>query len=298
MGQEALKQEEIQSDDVKESHLRHLESVGQLASGIAHEINTPIQFIGDSVQFLSEAFHDILAVTKGYERFLAKVGETHADVFADEIETLNEIIEDADFDYLAEHVPSAFTRTLSGVERVTEIVRAMKVFAHHDRGRRKPCDINQMLDSALIVARNEYKYIAKIEKQLGHLPTVVCCESEINQVFLNLIVNASHAIQDRYGASQGIVGLIGIRTEYVDAQKIVQISIQDNGCGIPEDIRSKVYDPFFTTKEVGRGTGQGLSIIHGIINAHGGQIKFSSQVNQGTCFTVELPIGEVAEDAE
>jgi signal transduction histidine kinase len=190
-------------------------------------------------------------------------------------------------EYLRVEVPKAFTRTFDGVERVTKIVKAMKEFAHPDANEQSPVDLKHALETTLLVASNEYKYVARIITELGDLPQVVCNVGELNQVFLNLIVNAAHAIKD--SGKELDTGEITISL-FAEGEEAV-IGVRDNGCGVPAENLSKLYDPFFTTKEVGRGTGQGLAISHSIVvDKHGGEISVSSELGVGTQFTVRLPI--------
>lgn len=190
-------------------------------------------------------------------------------------------------EYLRAEVPKAFTRTFDGVERVTNIVKAMKEFAHPDANEQSPVDLAHALETTLLVASNEYKYVAKVRTEFGELPQVMCNVGELNQVFLNLIVNAAHAIKD--SGKDVDNGEILIRVAAEGDQAVIRVS--DNGCGVPPENLSKIYDPFFTTKEVGRGTGQGLAISHSIVvDKHGGDISVSSEVGVGTQFTVRLPI--------
>ena len=184
-------------------------------------------------------------------------------------------------------MPRAFERTLDGVSRVANIVRAIKEFAHPDRNEQSPADINHALETTLTVAGNEYKYVATIARHFGVLPPVVCNAGEINQVFLNLIVNAAHAIQQ--AGRNAATGVISIST--AASERTVRISISDNGCGIPEKSLERIFDPFFTTKEVGKGTGQGLAIARSIVvERHGGKIDVCSREGAGTTFTIQLPL--------
>jgi PAS domain S-box-containing protein len=271
---ETRKKQELQHKLVEEMRERErmvielqlaqkLESVGRLAAGIAHEINTPIQYVGDSLYFLRSAFDDLNKVLEGDEAARRDLPFLHAEV------------------------PKAFARTFDGVERVTNIVKAMKEFAHPDTHEQSPSDLNHALQTTLLVASNEYKYLAKIHTDFAELPHVMCNVGELNQVFLNLIVNAAHAIQE---AGRDLTsGEIKISTALAGDAAVIRIS--DNGCGVPEENLSKLYDPFFTTKEVGRGTGQGLAITHSIlVDKHGGDISARSQVGVGTEFTLRLPI--------
>ena len=263
-----------------------LEAVGRLAAGIAHEINTPIQFIGDNVQFLREAFDSLDRLLDTYRelRASAEAGSVDGALLV-AVRTAEEA---ADLAYLTEEVPKALAQTLEGVERVATIVRAMKEFARPGEKERKPTDINRAVLSTLVVARNELKYVADVETELGEIPPVLCQPSDVNQVLLNLLVNAADAIADAPGRD-GQKGMIRVRTAR-EGDSVV-ISVGDTGCGIPEQIRAKVFDHFFTTKEVGRGTGQGLSLARAIVvEQHGGSLTFESEVGRGTTFHVRLPI--------
>ncbi|RMH17178.1 MAG: hybrid sensor histidine kinase/response regulator [Gemmatimonadetes bacterium] len=283
--------------EVELRHAQKLEAVGQLAAGIAHEINTPIQFVGDSIHFLGEAFEDFSGLIREFRHVLGELAKRPGG------EPLGRRMKSAeeryDYAYLKEQVPQAVARAGEGVQRVAEIVRAMKEFAHPDQREKSETDLNHAIENALTVARNEYKYVAEISTDFGELPLVPCYPGDVNQVLLNLIVNAAHAIGDKVGDS-GEKGTISIRTRCEDDD--VVISVSDTGCGIPEDIRQKIFDPFFTTKEVGRGTGQGLAIARScIVDKHGGTISVESEVGQGTTFHVRLPLkasGPPAEQGE
>jgi PAS domain S-box-containing protein len=272
--------------EVELSHARKLEAVGQLASGIAHEINTPAQYVGDGLQFLREAF-------EGYQRLVSQYqGAVVALERAGGHETLvNEIHaaeQDIDLAYLAANAPASFESCLDGMSRISTIVHAMKEFAHPDRKEKTPADLNHALQTTLAIARNEYKYVADVTTDFGDLPAVLCHPGDLNQVFLNLLVNAAHAIGDVVGKS-GCKGTIRIRTSR--EADLARIDIGDTGSGIPEKIRQRVFDPFFTTKEVGKGTGQGLAIARSIVvTKHGGSLTFESEVGKGTTFTIRLPI--------
>jgi len=193
--------------------------------------------------------------------------------------------EAADLDYLRDRVPGAFDRADEGISRVGAIVGAMRDFGHPPNADRAPVQLNDSLRNTLVVAMNEYKYVSDVETDLGDLPKVVCNGGAINQVFLNLIVNAAHAIEER-GPERGA---IGIRT-VVEGDDVV-VSVSDTGCGIPADVAARIFDPFFTTKQVGRGTGQGLAITRSlVVDRHGGTITFDTEVGKGTTFHVRLPI--------
>ena len=280
---------DITGRDAAEVELRHaqkMESVGHLAAGIAHEINTPIQFVGDNTRFLQESF-------ESFQSLLSKYQELRSGLTSGALnpETLAEVVrmeEESDCTYLMGEVPQALTQTLEGVDRVATIVRAMKEFAHPEGKEMCAADLNKALQSTLTVARNELKYVADVETDFGELPLVVCNIGDLNQVFLNLLVNAAHAISD---VVKGTFekGKIRVRTRADD--NTVLVTIGDTGCGIPEANRAKVFDPFFTTKEVGRGTGQGLAISRSVVvERHKGTLTFESEVGKGTVFSIRLPI--------
>lgn len=272
---------------------QRLESVGQLAAGIAHEINTPIQYVGDNIRFIQEAFDTRRTVLDQYEqlRLSAEAGA----VMPAQLAQLARAVEDADMEYMNQEIPKAVAQSLDGVERVATIVRAMKEFAHPGHKDKAAADLNQALANALIVARNEFKYVADAETEFGDLPPVVCHIAEMNQVFLNLLINAAHAIAEVVKQTQAR-GKIRVRT-WQDGKQVM-IAISDTGCGIPEAIRSKVFDPFFTTKLVGRGSGQGLAIARSIVvEKHGGSLSFEPNGNQGTTFLISLPVQSELEPA-
>lgn len=269
-----------------------LRSIGQLASGIAHEINTPTQYVGDNIRFLKDAFEDILDVLRGHDELLAasREGRTSPEL----IRSLEDARGRADLDYLITEIPGAFQHTLEGIERISRIVRAMKDFAHPGREEKVSADLNQIIDTTVTVARNEWKYVADMVTDFDRsLPSVSCHPAEIGQVILNMVINAAHAIEDVVKQGQASKGVITIATRRRDGWAEIQIS--DTGSGIPEGIRHRIFDPFFTTKEIGRGTGQGLAICYPVIvEKHGGRISFDSVVGRGTRFTIDLPLGEQA----
>lgn len=263
-----------------------LEAVGGLAAGIAHEINTPIQFVGDNTHFLQGAFTDLAKLLAKYHELEAAAA--NGGVQPQLAEEVSAAEKTADLDFLMDEIPKALTQSLDGVTRVATIVRAMKEFAPTKRGEKTAVDLNKALQSTLIVARHEIKYVAEVETDFQDLPLVPCDGGDINQVFLNLLVNAAHAIKDR-GDPGDQKGVIGVRTRLEGDQ--VMISISDTGCGIAANIRDKIFEPFFTTKEVGRGTGQGLTIARSIVvEKHRGSLTFETEVGRGTTFHVRLPI--------
>lgn len=270
-----------------------LESIGQLAAGIAHEINTPIQYIGDNILFLRDAYDDIERLV-GYFRQLmdaVKNGE-RTDSIVDEAQ---KSIEEMDLDYLTREIPLAIKQTQEGVAQVAKIVRSMKDFSHPGEDVKADVDINHTLENIITVSRNEWKYAADIETDFDEsLPMVFGHAGELNQVFLNIIVNAAHAVSDVVNKSPDKKGVIFLSTRKKDDW--VEITIRDTGTGIPENIQARIFDPFFTTKEVGKGTGQGLAISHSIIvQKHGGRISFETQEGCGTAFTICLPVRNILE---
>jgi signal transduction histidine kinase len=272
-----------------------LESVGRLAAGVAHEINTPVQFVTDNVQFVRTSVGDIGKVIEAY-RALQSAVLLPSDVPAAAAHA-RDAEQAADLDYLIENVPRAIDSALEGLERITTIVRSMKEFAHPDQGHKSFADLNQAIRSTLVIAHNEYKYVAELHTELGELPLVECFLGEINQVVLNLLVNASHAIGDAVKDSARL-GILTVRTQHIGNE--IEISIGDTGTGIPEAARDKIFDPFFTTKEVGKGTGQGLAIARSVVvNKHAGTLRFETECGKGTTFFIRLPIDAArAADAE
>jgi signal transduction histidine kinase len=260
-----------------------LEAIGRLANGIAHEINTPVQFTSDSVTFVAEASRDLFALLGAYRALHAAVvagtGQREA------IEEVSRRTDAVDLAYLSEQVPAALDRALDGLDRVSTIVRSMKEFSHPDGSDMTHADLNQAITTTLAVARHEYKDVAEVVTDFGELPPVQCYLGAINQVVLNLVVNASHAIADAVAPRPG---RITVRTRCDGG--CVTISVTDTGAGIPEAIRDRIFDPFFTTKEVGRGTGQGLAIARSVVAKHGGELSFETEVDAGTTFTVRLPL--------
>jgi PAS domain S-box-containing protein len=288
--------------DVSERHrleleLRHaqkLESVGRLAAGIAHEINTPIQFVGDNVRFLDTAFTDLDRLLAAYRELVA-TAQANGDINA-ALRGLDEVATEIDIDFVMEEVPVAVTQTLEGISRVAHIVRAMKAFGHPGTEEKSRADLNEAIKNTIVVANNEIKYIADVETDLGDLPLVHCHLGDINQVVLNLVVNAAHAI----GAANRGRGTIRVSTRLDDGHAVIEVA--DTGTGVPAEIADKLFDPFFTTKEVGTGTGQGLALVRTLVtDRHGGTIDFTSTVDVGTVFTVRLPVagfGELPTDTE
>jgi signal transduction histidine kinase len=282
---------EVRRRGLEQAASQKLESVGRLAAGVSHEINTPVQFVTDNVQFMRTSMMDIASVVVAY-RDLQHAVQSQGDVVAAALRAA-EAENSADLDYILENAPIAIDSSIEGLGRIATIVRSMKEFAHPDQAVKQSADLNQAIRSTLVVARNEYKYVAEIETQLTDLPLVQCYLGEFNQVILNLLVNASHAISDVVKDS-GSLGKLTVRSR-LDGDE-VEISIADTGMGIPEAVRAKIFDPFFTTKEVGKGTGQGLAIARSVIvNKHGGTLRFETECGKGTTFFIRLPVGATSD---
>ncbi|MEO8179874.1 MAG: ATP-binding protein [Deltaproteobacteria bacterium] len=262
---------------------RRLEAIGQLSAGVAHEINTPLQYVGDSVHFLGTAFARINGYVARIDQ-LAKSEQPPA--WTDVLAALQAGRKEARLDFVMAEVPRAVLASKEGVEHVSRIVQALKAFSHRGSEEKCPSDVNAAIQNTLVMAHTEFKTVASARTELGDLPSVCCIVSQLNQVLLNLIVNAGHAIAE---AGRSSPGTITVTSRAVDG--VVEISISDDGAGIPEHIRHKIFEQFFTTKEVGRGTGQGLALARKIIvDGHGGTLAFASEVGKGTTFTVRLPI--------
>lgn len=256
-------------------HAQKMEAVGQLASGIAHEINSPSQFANDNILFLKDAVDGFIAKLRG-------------EPTAPDLKELQ---------FLAENAPEAVDQASEGISRITTIVKSMKNFAYKDaESEKKPSDLNQAIQSTIVVATNEWKYHAELQLELDeNLPFVPCNIGEINQVVLNLVVNGAHAIRDRF--KDGQKGNLRVSTKHYSDAGCVVISINDNGGGIPERVQTRIFEPFFTTKEVGVGTGQGLAIAHNVIvKSHEGQIWFDTKEGEGTTFFIKLPMQQKKEE--
>lgn len=266
-----------------------MQSIGQLAAGIAHEINTPTQYVGDNLRFIQEAYQ---AQTQVMEKFdeLFEAAQSGS-VSPEKLDEVRRVIKEADLEYVAVEVPKALKQSLEGVQRIAKIVQSMKDFAHPDSAEKKAVDLNRAIESTINVARGEWKYVAELETDFDlSLPPVPCLLGELNQMTLNLIINSSHAIADKMKTEGQGNGLIKITTRHEGDWAVIRVS--DTGVGIPLAIRSRIFDPFFTTKDVGKGTGQGLAISHTVVEKHGGTITFETAEGEGTTFIIRLPLYE------
>jgi two-component system, NtrC family, sensor kinase len=262
-----------------------LESVGRLAAGIAHEINTPIQFIGDSAHFVGTMLTEVLGLVRRSRAELRGIAAAGGDAaalqrFADEEEV-------ADFDHAMEHGPRAVGRILDGVSRVSRIVSAMRCFSHPGSAEACAVDVNKLLADTLVVAGHELKAVAEVATEFGPVPSLSGFASELNQAFLNLVVNAAHAVADRTSEAPGL-GRVFISTRLEAGQIVIRIT--DTGCGMTPEVQARLFEPFFTTKAVGRGTGQGLAVVRAaIVQKHKGTVDCESVPGVGTTFIVRLP---------
>ena len=263
-----------------------LESIGQLAAGIAHEINNPMQYIGDNLSFLNEAFANIISILDQVKA-LASFEDISSSILG-----LKKLLEKSqrEVDFFRNEIPQAIQQSLGGVIGVSDIVTALRNFAHPGSSEKQIAHINNAIMGTVSIAKNEWKHLADLELNLDNdLPAIKMMVNQINQVLLNIIVNASHSIQDAIEKGLYPKGRIIISSQ--KNASYVEIRISDNGMGIPDTIINKIFDPFFTTKEVGKGTGQGLAISHDIIaNKHNGSIELESEVGRGTTFYIRLPI--------
>ena len=272
-------------------HAQKMESIGQLAAGVAHEMNTPIQYFGDNLRFIRDSFSDLASILKSYYKHLqSSLNDSNHPLTQNH---LYRMWDDLDTEFLLEEIPKSIDQSLKGVSNLAHIVGAMKEFSHPGTDNKIPLDINTAIENTLTIARNEWKYIADISLDLDYqLPQINCLPDEILQMLLNLVINACHAIEEK-GLVSGQKGSIKIATKEVElqSQRFVELRLSDSGVGIPAEARDRIFEPFFTTKPVGKGTGQGLAIVHNVvIDKHSGQLHVESKESEGTTFVVCLPI--------
>ncbi|HEX2101619.1 MAG TPA: ATP-binding protein, partial [Candidatus Synoicihabitans sp.] len=275
--------------EVQLRQAQKLESIGQLATGIAHEINTPTQFINDNVCFLRDAFADIHRLLSSYEELLkvAEVGQ----ISPSELSAARALRDSINLEFLLQEIPRALGDTLDGVGRTATIVRAMRTFAHPGSAEKTLIDLQEMVEDALTMTRNEWRYVADATADIDpELPPIPVFPGELSQVLLNLIINATHTIAEKVsdrGHGKGAITITARRDG-----DVAELRIRDTGLGIPDKVRERVFDPFFTTKSVGKGTGQGLTLARSIIvKKHGGSLSFETVIGEGSTFIVRLPLG-------
>ncbi|MGE0812358.1 MAG: ATP-binding protein [Vicinamibacterales bacterium] len=274
--------------DEEQQRLRRLEAVGGLAAGVAHEINTPLQLVGDNLTFLADNLHYVTALLEGMERIRADIDAwsrwrtVAGDLLAEDVE--------ADLAYVRAEFPLAVRESIEGIDRVSRIVRALKEFAHPGQADREMVDLRRIVDNAITLTRNEWKYVAEIVTDYGDLPeTFQCSAGECGQLFVNLIVNAAQAIASE---KRDTKGTIAIRARCSAGECVVEVT--DDGPGMPADVQARAFDPFFTTKPVGQGSGQGLALARAVVERHGGAISVESAIGRGTTFTIRMPLGPEA----
>jgi len=284
-------EEERRQMEVQLNLAQKMESIGRLAAGIAHEVNTPTQFINDNTHFLVDAMRQLTAVAAA-QRALRTVAAAH-EPCREAAEAARLAEEQGELDYFLEEIPRTLEQTLEGVARIAKIVRSLKEFSHPGSPEIKPADVNHAIEVAVNVTRHEWKYVADVETDLApDLPQVPCMLDEFNQVLLNLIVNAAHAIGDVVKDS-GAKGVITLRSRLHEGY--VRVDVQDTGTGIPPEVQKRLFEPFFTTKAMGKGTGQGLAMVQTIIvKKHQGRVSFTTSPGAGTTFHVDLPLNPVA----
>ena len=281
--------EELERAD-REQQTRKLQAIGQLAAGIAHEINTPTQYVSDNTVFLKRAFDGFVRILEQDQILLEAVAEGVQD--DDLLAATRRVRKKAKLDFLVREVPKALDQSLEGLGRVANIVSAMKEFSHPSEGTKEPVDLAHALETTITVARNEWKYVADVETDFAaDLPPVPCLRDEFNQAVLNMIVNAAHAIGETIDEGDGSKGTIRITTR--EENRWAEVRISDTGAGIAESNLKKIFDPFFTTKAVGKGTGQGLAIAHDVVvKKHGGELSVESEPGKGTTFLIRLPLDD------
>ncbi len=253
-----------------EPHAHKLEAIGQLAAGVAHELNTPIQYVADNIEFLSCAMDELLAAVRTTLPGLPAAAAV-------------------DLERLLDEVPRALADAIEGLGRVTAIVSALRSFSHPSRGQREAFDLNQTVVTTIALARTEWRYVAEVTTDLDPAaPPVVGIRDELAQAFLNVIVNAAHAIADVRARGRASLGRIDVSTRHVGDDVVIAVS--DDGGGIPEAIRDHIFEPFVTTKPVGRGTGQGLALTRAVVDKHAGTVRFEPRPGGGTTFVITLPV--------
>jgi signal transduction histidine kinase len=279
---------ELSSTQAELLNAQKLEALGGLAAGIAHEINTPIQYVSDNTRFVEESLSDLLALAQASSKLADAVRDVSE--VAGLVESYNDIAGRADVEFLSEEIPGALEESLEGIDQVASIVKALKSFAHPGSDNKTEDDLNEIIATTVAVTRNEWKYVAdmNLDGLDPDLPPVPVIAGPLKQVLLNMIVNSAQAIEE-LGGDGGTKGTISITTRRQRDRVVIELS--DTGAGIPESIHDRILEPFFTTKDVGKGSGQGLAIARSIIvDKHGGSLRFESSPGRGSTFFIELPL--------
>jgi PAS domain S-box-containing protein len=280
---------EIKARELKAVHERRMQAIGRLAAGIAHEINTPVQYVGYNAGFLDEAFTDVLALLEAHGRLLEAVRAGNAPAMAEAANTVERLAEETDMAYLRQEIPAAIANTRKGIGQVADIVRAMRQMSHPGTGEMLFFDVNASVRDIVAVTRNAWKHAADVPMDLSpDLPLVYGAPHEVSQVLLNVVLNAAQAVEERVTAEPWLRGRIAIASRLVPG--FVEVSVADNGTGMDEAVRNRIFDPFFTTKAVGKGTGQGLAISHAVMTRHGGSIDCTTRPGEGTTFFIRFPL--------
>jgi PAS domain S-box-containing protein len=269
---------------------QRLEAIGQLTAGVAHEINSPMQFVVDNVEYLAEGIHQAAQVIKGLESQLAAPLADHAERRI----AIDRLLKETRFDQFQNQADAAIEDCREGCQRVVSIVRAMRQLSHPGSEKFEQADLQEIIRGATTVTRNTWRYVADLNVEAEKdLPMIDCRPSELSQVFVNLIVNASDAIAESLEVEPERAKQIHIRTEKV--AEVLRVRLSDSGCGMSPEVSQRVFEPFFTTKAVGKGTGQGLAIAYSIIvQKHRGSLRVDSQLGIGTTFVIDLPIRQTA----
>ena len=280
---------EIKARELKAAHERRMQAIGHLAAGIAHEINTPVQYVGYNAGFLDEAFTDVLALLGAYDGLAGAVHSGDAEAAARAVAEVGRLAREVDIEYLRQEIPAAIANTRKGIGQVADIVRAMRQMSHPGTGERLFFDINASVRDIVTITRNAWKHVADVSLELSpELPMVYGLPHEVSQVLLNVVLNAAQAVEERVGREPWVRGSIVIASRLTPEH--LEIAVTDNGPGIDQAARGRVFDPFFTTKAVGKGTGQGLAISHAVMARHGGGIDFTTRLGEGTTFFVRFPL--------
>ncbi len=280
---------EVKSRTSKLLTARKMEAIGQLAAGVAHEINTPSQFIGDNLKFLQSSFDKLTKLNDQLRNWTAELPQSESK------EQILDALSSKSLERLISEVPEAILESEQGVSRIKDIVRSLRDFAHPGVNDLSQADLNRIIESSVTVARNEWKYVADLKLDLRpSLPSLRCHPGELGQLVVILVVNAAHAIRER--DPEGKSGVIEVKTEYEG--DFLELTISDNGSGIPTEIQHRIFDQFFTTKEIGVGTGLGLSIAQNIVQRHHGTLKFETKLGIGTKFIIRLPLNVEPEELD